>query len=174
MAAEELQGLDIILTDQMVFTASEIASACRMTAREGNLDMVVLDYIQLTDGADSTGQEEKNRNQALSRVSRTLKLTARALKTRMLVLSQLSREITRRQDSMDYRLSDLRECGSLEQDADTVMFIHKPITADEVVGPYNVKLIVKKNRPIGTLGTANLIAMKRSFDGDYGSYMLRD
>jgi len=171
LAAEELQGLPISLTDQMVFTAPEIASSCRVAARDG-LDLVVLDYVQLVEG-NSKG-DENNRNKELSKVSRTLKLTARATNSRMMVLSQMSREITRRQNETDYRLSDLRDCGSLEQDADVVAFVHKPLRCDEAIGPYNVKVIVKKNRPTGTLGTTLLKAMKVDFNGEPGSYALRE
>ncbi|MDE8341391.1 replicative DNA helicase [Erysipelothrix rhusiopathiae] len=118
--ANVLSKLNIFIDDSSTITVPEIFSKCRKLKSEGNLDMIVIDYIQLISGRGKT----ESRQQEVSEISRGLKQLAREMDCPVIALSQLSRLVERR-DSKIPQLSDLRESGSIEQDADIVMFLYR-------------------------------------------------
>ncbi len=119
-AANALAQLNLYIDDSSTITVPEIFSKCRKLKAEGRLDMIVIDYIQLITGKSGT----ENRQQEVSEISRSLKQLAREMEVPVIGLSQLSRLVERRDNKMP-QLSDLRESGSIEQDADIVMFLYR-------------------------------------------------
>lgn len=119
-AARDLQDLEIYIDDGSNITVPLIASKCRKLKMENRLDMIVIDYIQLISGSRRTD----NRQQEVSDISRGLKQLARELEVPVIALSQLSRLVERRENNRPM-LSDLRESGSIEQDADIVVFLSR-------------------------------------------------
>ena len=145
-AKTKLDRFNIYLDEAGVTDIEELITVCRKLKREGKLDLVIVDYLQLL----TTRMRTFNRVEEVSRISRQLKMLARELNIPVVALSQLSRLIEQRPDKRPV-LSDLRESGSIEQDADIVMFLHRePTKEDEdTTRKYrNVKteLIVAKNR----------------------------
>jgi len=118
-AASVLYKKPIFVDDSPGLTVTEIRAKCRRMARRPGLSLVIVDYLQLMQGS---GQE--NRQQEIAAISRSLKNLARELDVPVIALSQLNRSMEQREDKRP-RLSDLRESGSLEQDADVVMFIYR-------------------------------------------------
>lgn len=119
-AAGELRNLPIYIDDTPSIKVGEIFSKCRKLSSEKGLGMIVIDYIQLISAAKSS----ENRQQEVSEISRNLKALAREMKVPVIALSQLSRLVERREDKRPM-LSDLRESGALEQDADLVWFLYR-------------------------------------------------
>ena len=120
-AAQELQQSKIFLDDSSTIRMSDIFSKCRKLKSEHGLDIVIIDYLQLISG----GKKSESRQQEVSEISRSLKQLARELEVPVIALSQLSRKTEQRPgDDKRPILSDLRESGSIEQDADLVMFLH--------------------------------------------------
>jgi replicative DNA helicase len=117
---QSLSRLRISFDDSSAVTVSDIRAKCRKLSQEGKLDFVVIDYLQLIKGDDRSG----NRQEEVAKISRSLKQMARELKVPILALSQLSREVEKREDKRPV-LADLRESGSIEQDADIVMFLYR-------------------------------------------------
>lgn len=139
----------IYFDDSSAITIPEIRSRCRRMQMEHGLDMIMVDYLQLM---SSTGRNESRQNE-VSELSRSLKLMALELKIPIIVGSQLSRSAATRQDHRPM-LSDLRDSGAIEQDADTVMFLHRedyynPETEDKNIA----EVIIQKQRngPLGTI-----------------------
>lgn len=120
MAANALAQLNIFIDDSSTITMPEIFSKCRKLKAENRLDMVVIDYIQLISGNSRT----ESRQQEVSEISRSLKQLAREMDVPVIGLSQLSRSVEKRDNKIP-QLSDLRESGSIEQDADIVMFLYR-------------------------------------------------
>jgi len=147
--------VDLQIDENPNVTVMEIrAKARRLKARAGNLGLIVVDYLQLMSG---TGAE--NRQLEISEISRGLKILARELECPIIALSQLSRTLESRADKRPM-LSDLRESGSIEQDADVVMFIYR----DEVYNPESgdkaiAEVIVGKHRA-GPIGNVRLVFLK--------------
>ncbi|MBE5895403.1 MAG: replicative DNA helicase [Lachnospiraceae bacterium] len=138
--------------DDMSTTIGEIRSKCRKLKLEKDIQLVIIDYLQLMNGSGKTD----SRQQEISEISRALKLMAKELKVPVIALSQLSRQVEGRPDHRPM-LSDLRESGAIEQDADVVLFIYR----DEVYHPDTDKkciaeIIIAKQRsgPIGTVELA--------------------
>ncbi len=146
IAAKQLENAKIFVDPSQV-TPSTLLSKCRrLKAKEGKLDFVMVDYLQFMD--DDPSDKEKNRQAEVSAISKKLKSAAKELGVPILVLSQLSREIEKR-DGHKPQLSDLRESGTIEQDADIVMFLHNPERYNDNPSedePGIVELIIAKNR----------------------------
>lgn len=156
-AQERLARGKIFIDDTAGIKISEIRSKAKRLAQEnGGLELIVIDYLQLIEGR---GRE--NRQQEVSEISRQLKIIAKELKVPVIALSQLSRGVDQRNDKRPI-LSDLRESGSIEQDADIVAFLYREAyyKRDEQEEPDNVtELILEKNRH-GSLGTVQLYFLK--------------
>lgn len=156
-AQERLARGKIFIDDTAGIRISEIRSKAKRLAQEnGGLGLIVIDYLQLIEGR---GRE--NRQQEVSEISRQLKILAKELKVPVIALSQLSRGVDQRNDKRPI-LSDLRESGSIEQDADIVAFLYREAyyKRDEQEEPDNVtELILEKNRH-GSLGTVQLFFLK--------------
>lgn len=112
----------MIIDDTSGITISEMRSKCRKYKLEMGLDLIIIDYLQLMSGSNS--RKNESRQQEISEISRSLKGLARELNVPVLALSQLSRAVEQRPDHRPM-LSDLRESGAIEQDADVVMFIYR-------------------------------------------------
>jgi len=141
-AANVLSEARIFLDDTPAVTATQLRSKCRRLEQEFGLDLVIVDYLQLMQGE---GRNE-NRVQEVSRISRNLKTLARELNVPVLAGAQLSRAVEQRTDKRPV-LSDLRESGSLEQDSDIVMFIHRPDLYEREGAKKNIaEIIVAKHR----------------------------
>ncbi len=150
MAAQNLEEADIWIDDTPGMTVLELSAKARRLKQEYGLDLVMVDYLQLMSG----GSRFNSRNEEVSAISRGLKAMAKELDVPMLVLSQLSRQPDRRGGDHRPQLSDLRESGSIEQDADVVLFIIRPAVYDpEVEDRRLAQLIIAKQRngPIGEI-----------------------
>ena len=142
-AASTLSKLDIRIDDNPMLTVADMNAKCR---RIENLGLVVIDYLQLMTSAGGKTYSGENRQQAVSDISRMLKIMAKELQVPVLCLSQLSRANEKREDKRPM-LSDLRESGSIEQDADIVMFIYRDDYYNEDSEKRNIaECIVAKNR----------------------------
>ena len=159
IAQSNLARASIYIDDTPGIRITEIRSRARKLAQEtGNLGLVLIDYLQLI-----TGNGRESRQQEVSEISRQLKILAKELKVPVIALSQLSRSIEQRQDKKPM-LSDLRESGSIEQDADIVAFLHRDDyyhNEEEEGGiPNNtVEVIIEKNRS-GARGSVELMFQK--------------
>lgn len=120
-SANQLMASKLFVDDSSNIKISEIFSKCRKLNSEHGLDMVVVDYLQLISGSGKSGD---NRQQEISEISRSLKGLAREMECPVIALSQLSRSVESRPDKHPM-LSDLRESGAIEQDADIVMFLYR-------------------------------------------------
>ena len=143
----------LIIDDTPGITVRELRSKCRKYQLEHGLDIVIIDYLQLMSGS---GRSSESRQQEISDISRSLKLLARELNVPVIALSQLSRAVESRTEHRPM-LSDLRESGSIEQDADIVMFLYR----DELYNKDSDKkgiteLIIAKQRN-GPIGTVDLV-----------------
>lgn len=154
-AQNNLYDAPIFVDDTAGIRISEIRSNARKLAQEmGGLGVIIIDYLQLI-----TGAKGENRQQIVSEISRELKILAKDLKVPVLALSQLSRAVEQRQDKRPM-LADLRESGSIEQDADIVAFLYRDAyyqkeQADSQEANNVTELILEKNRH-GSLGTVKL------------------
>ncbi len=141
-AIEVLSDTHIYLDDTPAITPLQLRTKCRRLHLEYELDLVIIDYLQLMSGDIRTD----NRVQEVSYISRNLKVLARELNVPVLVGAQLSRAVEQRADKRPV-LSDLRESGSLEQDADIVMFIHRPDALEKDSPKQNIaEIIIGKHR----------------------------
>jgi replicative DNA helicase len=153
-AIEVLGDTHIYLDDTPAITPLSLRSKCRRLHMEFGLDLVILDYIQLMGGDTHTD----NRVQEVSYISRNLKVLARELNVPVLAAAQLSRAVEQRTDKHPV-LSDLRESGSIEQDADIVMFIYRPDQYEKDTAKQNVaEIIIAKHRN-GPTGSVELVFM---------------
>lgn len=154
-AQGNLYDAPIFVDDTAGIRISEIRSKARKLAQEmGGLGVIIIDYLQLI-----TGSKGENRQQVVSEISRELKILAKDLKVPVIALSQLSRAVEQRQDKRPM-LADLRESGSIEQDADIVAFLYREAyyqkeQADSQEANNVTELILEKNRH-GSLGTVKL------------------
>ena len=154
-AQSNLYDVPIFVDDTAGIQISEIRSKARKLSQEmGGLGIIIIDYLQLI-----TGSKRENRQQIVSEISRELKILAKDLRVPVIALSQLSRSVEQRQDKRPM-LSDLRESGSIEQDADIVAFLYRDAyyqkeQADSQEANNVTELILEKNRH-GSLGTVKL------------------
>lgn len=153
-----LSDANIFIDDTPNCPLTEIRSKSRRIAQEHGLDLIVVDYLQLMSMPPRPGQQS-NRQQEISEISRSLKTLARELKVPVVALSQLSRSVEQRQDKRPM-LSDLRESGAIEQDADLVAFLYRDDYYDPESEKKNmVEVIVAKHRN-GPVGSVDLYFMK--------------
>ena len=142
-AATIMNRLDIRIDDNPMLTVADMNAKCR---RLDNLGLVVIDYLQLMTSAGGKGHAGENRQQVVSDMSRMLKIMAKELNVPVICLSQLSRANEKRDDKRPM-LSDLRESGAIEQDADIVMFLYRDDYYNEDSEKHNIaECIVAKNR----------------------------
>lgn len=165
MAMGSLSNTSIFIDDTPGIKVSEIRARCRRLAQEkGNLGLILIDYLQLIEGS---GRE--SRQQEVSEISRQLKKLAKELKVPVIALSQLSRSVEQRQDKRPV-LSDIRESGSIEQDADIVAFLYREDyyqrqgteedkNEEEQAVDDMIEVIIEKNRS-GARGTVELLFKK--------------
>jgi replicative DNA helicase len=155
-SANTLGELPIYLDDTPALTVSQLRSKCRRLKKDYGLDMIVVDYLQLMSG----DTRNDNRVQEISYISRGLKEIARELNVGLIAGSQLSRAVEQRADKRPV-LSDLRESGSIEQDADIVMFIYRDdvYTGDESERPNEADILISKHRN-GPTGHVTLLFNK--------------
>ena len=141
-ASGQLQQAQIYVEESSRLTVTDIlAKSRRLQAERGKLDLIVIDYLQLIEGVG----EEDNRVQEVAKISRALKAIARELEVPVVALSQLSRQIETR--GTEPMLSDLRESGALEADADLVMFLWQKDQQDRKDGVVRLKLAKHRNGP---------------------------
>jgi replicative DNA helicase len=148
-AIEVLSDTTIFLDDTPALTPLQLRTKCRRLHMEFQLDLILVDYLQLM----SSGVRSENRVQEVSYISRNMKILARELSVPVLAAAQLSRAVEQRADK-EPQLSDLRESGSLEQDADIVMFIHRPELYEKDTLKKNIaqiKVAKHRNGPTGTI-----------------------
>ena len=153
-AADRMSKSKLFIDDTPGLTVQDMRSKLRRLKVEHGLDLVIVDYIQLMQGRNA-GKGSENRQQEVSEISRNLKLIAREFNVPVIALSQLSRSVESRPDKRPV-LSDLRESGSLEQDADIVIFLYRDKYYDENSEKGdNAEVLIRKNRN-GSVGTVEL------------------
>jgi replicative DNA helicase len=141
-------------------TAHEIRAKCRRLKKQQGLGLIIIDYLQLISGAKA-GKSSENRQQEVSEISRILKQMAMELEVPVIALSQLSRGVEQRQDKRPM-MSDLRESGSLEQDADIVAFLYRDDYYNQETEKKNIiEIIIAKQRN-GPVGTVELVFLKQT------------
>ena len=143
----------LIIDDTPGISISEMRSKCRKYKLEQGLDIIIIDYLQLMTGS---GRGSESRQQEISEISRSLKALARELNVPVVALSQLSRAVEQRPDHRPM-MSDLRESGAIEQDADVVMFIYRDDYYNkdtELKGISEIIIAKQRNGPIGTVNLA--------------------
>jgi len=159
-ALERLMDSKMFIDDTPGITLAEMrAKARRLKQQEGKLDLIVVDYLQLMTGTNTTGKKGfENRTQEVSAISRGLKALAKEMKVPVVALSQLSRGSEQRAGDKKPLLSDLRESGSIEQDADVVAFIHREEYYDreneDVKGKAEIIIAKQRNGPTGSIDLA--------------------
>ena len=152
-AMDEMDDLPIYIDDSSSMTIVELRNKARRAMHDHDIGIVIIDYLQLLQGSD---RYKGNRVQEVTEISRGLKILARELKIPVIALAQLSRNVTGRDDSRPV-LSDLRESGSIEQDADLVMFLHRPDyyrqNDDNYEETHITELLISKHRhgPVGKI-----------------------
>jgi len=151
-AASVIGGSNLIIDDTPGLPVRELRTKCRKYKLEHGLDIVMIDYLQLMSGSGSRGSD--SRQQEISEISRSLKALARELDVPVVALSQLSRAVEQRTGDHRPILSDLRESGAIEQDADVVMFLYRDDyyhKDSEMKGICEVIIAKQRNGPIGTV-----------------------
>ncbi len=161
-ALDRLMSSKMFIDDTPGITLTEMrAKVRRLRQQEGQLDLILIDYLQLmTMAAGPGGRRPENRNQEVSAISRGLKALAKEMGVPVVALSQLSRGSEQRQGDKKPLLSDLRESGSIEQDADVVCFIHREEYYDreneDIKGQAEIIIAKQRNGPTGSIKMAYL------------------
>ena len=166
MAMGSLSNAGIYIDDTPGIRVSDIRSKCRRLKQEHGLGMILIDYLQLIQGS---GKQGENRQQEVSEISRSLKGLARELNVPLIALSQLSRGVESRQDKRPM-MSDLRESGSIEQDADIVGFLYRDDYYDKESEKQNIIEIIlakQRNGPVGTVELAFIKEYNKFVDLDH-------
>jgi len=158
-----LSEAPIYIDDTPGISIMEIRTKCRKLKMERNIGLVVIDYLQLV---TASGKKNASREQEISEISRSLKILAKELNVPVIALSQLSRSAEKRQDDKRPMLSDLRESGAIEQDADIVMFIYREDYYNKETPEKNVAEIIFAKHRGGSTGTVKL-----SWLGNYTKFL---
>lgn len=157
-AVEKLSEYPIFIDDTPAINIFELRAKCRRLKQNNDISMIVIDYLQLMSGAPN--DKRGNREQEISSISRALKGLAKELNVPVIALSQLSRAVESRGGEKRPMLSDLRESGAIEQDADIVTFIYRPgyygIEESDFDVPQDLTEIILAKHRNGSLGTVNL------------------
>lgn len=168
-ALSRLAQANILIDDTPNIPLHELRSRARRIQAEYGLDMIIIDYLQLMNARGSGGARSgDNRTQEVAELSRTLKALARELRCPVIALSQLSRAVEQRQDKRPL-LSDLRESGAIEQDADVVMFLYRDDYYDPDSEKKNICEVSLAKQRNGPVGTVELVFMK-----EIGKFMAVD
>ena len=152
-AVGPLSEADIFIDDTPGISISEIRAKCRKMKLEKNIGLIIIDYLQLIQGS---GKKNASREQEISEISRSLKILAKELDVPVIALSQLSRAAEQRTDHKPM-LSDLRESGAIEQDADIVMFIYREDYYNPDTERKNIAEIILAKHRAGATGTVELM-----------------
>ena len=179
-----LSSAPIHIDDTAALNIFELRAKCRRLKNKHNVGLIIIDYLQLMSG---TGENRNsNREQEISRISRDLKGLAKELQVPIIALSQLSREVEKRKEGNKMpQLSDLRESGAIEQDADMVMFLYRPeyydITSNELgesnKGETHVRIAKHRNGQLETIKLKALLHIQKFIeedDSEYNSQMPSD
>ena len=173
---ERLSKAPIFIDDSAALNIFELRAKCRRLKNKHNVGMIIIDYLQLMSGS---ADRNSNREQEISRISRDLKSLAKELQVPIIALSQLSREVEKRKEGNKMpQLSDLRESGAIEQDADMVMFLYRPeyydITANEFgennKGETHVKIAKHRNGSLETIKLKALLHIQKFIEDDGGDF----
>src|SRR5215212_5329546 len=173
---QRLSQAPLFIDDTPALNIFELRAKCRRLKNKHNIGMIIIDYLQLMSG---TGENRTaNREQEISNISRNLKGLAKELQVPIIALSQLSREVEKRKDGNKMpQLSDLRESGAIEQDADMVMFLYRPeyydITSNEMGesnrGETFVKIAKHRNGSLDTVKLKALLHIQKFIEEEGGS-----
>src|SRR5699024_5783186 len=165
MAMGSLSHAGIYIDESPGIRVADIRSKCRRLKKEHGLGMIIIDYLQLIQGSENS---KENRQQEVSEISRSLKGLARELEVPLIALSQLSRGVESRQDKRQM-MSDLRESGSIEQDADIVGFLSRDDDYEDDAEHQNIEIILskKRNGPTGTVELAFVKEYNKFVDLDF-------
>lgn len=153
MRLGKLADAPIYIDDTPGISIMEIRAKCRKLKLEKDIGLVVIDYLQLVQGSS---KKSSSREQEISEISRSLKILAKELNIPVIALSQLSRAAEQRQNDHRPMLSDLRESGAIEQDADIVMFIYRDDYYNENSEKKNIAEIILAKHRGGSTGTVEL------------------
>ena len=169
---QRLAQAPIFIDDTAALNIFELRAKCRRLKNKHNVGLILIDYLQLMSG---TGDRNSNREQEISRISRDLKSLAKELQVPIIALSQLSREVEKRKEGNKIpQLSDLRESGAIEQDADMVMFLYRPeyydITANEHgesnKGETHVRIAKHRNGSLENIKLRAMLHIQKFVDDD--------
>ena len=155
-SASQLGELPIYIDDQPGRSMPQISAICRRVKRRYGLGLIIIDYLQLIEPEDKKAPRE----QQVAAIARRLKFLAKEMNVPVIALAQLNRGVDLRQDKQP-KLADLRESGAIEQDADIVMFLHRPDAYDPADRPGEAEVIVAKNRN-GPTGIVPLVWLRES------------
>src|SRR4030095_1876221 len=170
---QRLAQAPIFIDDTPALNIFELRAKCRRLKNKHNIGLVLIDYLQLMSG--TSDNRNSNREQEISNISRNLKALAKELNIPIVALSQLSREVEKRKEGAKIpQLSDLRESGAIEQDADMVMFLYRPeyydITANEMgesnKGETHVKIAKHRNGVLDTVKLKALLHIQKFVEDD--------
>src|SRR5215468_7815501 len=174
---QRLQSAPIFIDDTPALNIFELRAKCRRLKNKHNVGLIIIDYLQLMSGTSEN--RNSNREQEISRISRDLKGLAKELQIPIIALSQLSREVEKRKEGNKMpQLSDLRESGAIEQDADMVMFLYRPeyydITANEMGesnrGETHVRIAKHRNGSLETIKLRALLHIQKFVEDDGGDF----
>jgi replicative DNA helicase len=169
---QRLAQAPIFIDDTAALNIFELRAKCRRLKNINNVGLIIIDYLQLMSG---TGDRNSNREQEISTISRSLKGLAKELQVPIVALSQLSREVEKRKEGNKMpQLSDLRESGAIEQDADMVMFLYRPeyydVTTNEMgesnKGETHVRIAKHRNGSLETIKLKALLHIQKFVDSD--------
>ena len=172
---ERLSKAPIYIDDSAALNIFELRAKCRRLKNKHNVGMIIIDYLQLMSGS---ADRNSNREQEISKISRDLKGLAKELQVPIIALSQLSREVEKRKEGNKMpQLSDLRESGAIEQDADMVMFLYRPeyydVNTDEMgesnKGETHVKIAKHRNGSLDTIKLKALLHIQKFIEEEGGS-----